>query len=139
MSQAPSRFPIVTAAVLLGSCVACLVLIGVARWHNEILSGDTTLLGTALAKLYATPMSVMVGAAIAGPHWRRPQTGVMALLIVTALIWNLVVIAEFGFLAFGSFGTKDVLEFCGTFNEEWTFLLAGVLAFVAGKSAGGGK
>ena len=139
MSKAPSRFPIMSAAILLGSCVACLVLIAVAKWHNEILSSDVQLLATALAKLYATPVSVMLGAMVAGPRWRRPQTGVVALLIVTALIWNVVVIVEFAALAFGSLSTRDVQDFCGDFNEHWTFLLAGVMAFVAGKAAGDAK
>ena len=133
------RFPLsaIVGLLFLFSCLVCLALTGLTWLRNEILATDVTLLASTLAKLYATPVSVSIGATLAARRSHALQPAALLLIYAAVLMWNLIVLAEFGALAFTStVGTKEVMSFCDQLNERWTFLLSGLLAFMVGKTSG---
>jgi hypothetical protein len=115
--------------IVLGFCLASIVLSVIPLLLNQIVSSARDDLFKSIAAIYATPVAVASAAALArgGARVRYPR--VAAILVG---LWGLVMLIPFLLLVITSnTHVTDVSAFCTTVAKDWTFLISGVLAFNA--------
>lgn len=113
--------------LVVGFCLASIALSELTLVLNQILPAARDELFKSVAMVYAIPLSVAAGAALA--HGRVPIRYPRAAAILVG-IWGLVMLVPFLLLALtDNAHAGDVTKFCNGDAKDWTFLISGVLAF----------